>query len=149
MTTVSGAVTDRAGNSADDLDRVRIDTIAPGIIGAQTPAANGAGWNNTDVTVSFNCTDTALGYRDGRLHRAGHARRGRAPVGDGYRDRLGRQHVVDDGQRDQRRRDRADLDRHADDGAERERLVQRAGHDSLDVLRRALGHRGLVPAPTR
>ncbi len=61
VTTVSGAVTDRAGNAATDSITVKIDTIAPGIVGAQTPDPNGAGWNNTDVTVSFNCTDAGSG----------------------------------------------------------------------------------------
>jgi hypothetical protein len=57
-TTVSGSATDRAGNSAATAVVVKIDTTAPGITGAQSPAPNGAGWNNSDVTVSFACTDS-------------------------------------------------------------------------------------------
>src|SRR5207248_2943487 len=33
----------------------------PTITGAASPAANAAGWNNTDVTVSFVCSDTLSG----------------------------------------------------------------------------------------
>jgi hypothetical protein len=61
VSTVSGSVDDRAGNTATTSITVRVDTIAPGITGAQTPAANGAGWNNSDVTVSFTCTDAGSG----------------------------------------------------------------------------------------
>jgi PKD domain len=61
VSTVSGSVDDRAGNTATTSVTVRVDTIAPGITGAQTPAANGAGWNNTEVTVSFTCTDSGSG----------------------------------------------------------------------------------------
>jgi hypothetical protein len=34
-----------------------VDTTAPTITGARAPAANGAGWNHTDVTVTFTCSD--------------------------------------------------------------------------------------------
>jgi hypothetical protein len=60
-TTVTRSVADRAGNSAAASATVNIDSVAPHITGAQTPAPNGAGWNNTDVTVSFNCTDAGSG----------------------------------------------------------------------------------------
>jgi hypothetical protein len=33
------------------------DMVAPTISGSASPAANGAGWNNSDVTVSFSCAD--------------------------------------------------------------------------------------------
>jgi hypothetical protein len=61
VTSVSGSVTDRADNTATTTITVRIDTIDPTIVGAQTPAANLAGWNNNDVTVSFTCTDAGSG----------------------------------------------------------------------------------------
>lgn len=38
-----------------------MDTIAPTASPTQAPAANGAGWNNTDVTVQWNWTDNAGG----------------------------------------------------------------------------------------
>jgi uncharacterized protein YjiK len=34
-----------------------VDSTAPTIAGARAPAANSAGWNNTDVTVTFTCSD--------------------------------------------------------------------------------------------
>ena len=40
---------------------VSLDTTAPAISGQRTPAANGYGWNNTDVVVSFTCSDNAGG----------------------------------------------------------------------------------------
>lgn len=36
---------------------ITVDTGAPTIAGSATPAPNAAGWNNTDVTVSFLCDD--------------------------------------------------------------------------------------------
>src|SRR5205085_11277286 len=36
---------------------VNIDKTPPTITGAASPAANAAGWNNSDVTVSFTCAD--------------------------------------------------------------------------------------------
>jgi hypothetical protein len=38
-----------------------VDTIAPTITGSQSPAANGYGWNNTPVDVTFHCTDADSG----------------------------------------------------------------------------------------
>jgi hypothetical protein len=38
-----------------------LDSIPPTAAPTQSPAANGAGWNNTDVTVSWNWTDNAGG----------------------------------------------------------------------------------------
>ncbi len=61
ISTVSGSVVDLAGNAAATSIVVKVDTIAPGIVGSQTPAPNGAGWNNTNVAVSFNCTDSGSG----------------------------------------------------------------------------------------
>lgn len=34
-----------------------VDTIAPTLSATRSPLPNGAGWNNTDVTVTFTCTD--------------------------------------------------------------------------------------------
>ncbi len=61
VSTVARTVTDRAGNTATASVVVRIDTTTPTIVAHQTPDPNGAGWNNTDVTVSFDCTDTGSG----------------------------------------------------------------------------------------
>lgn len=37
------------------------DSIAPTLTGSASPVANGFGWNNTSVTVSFTCTDNPGG----------------------------------------------------------------------------------------
>ncbi|MDT0214749.1 PxKF domain-containing protein [Rothia sp. ARF10] len=50
---------DVAGNVEGQKNvEVRIDKTAPGIRHTQAPAANSRSWNNTDVTVTFVCTDT-------------------------------------------------------------------------------------------
>ncbi len=61
VTTVAGSVSDLAGNNATTSITIRIDTKVPTITAHVTPVANGAGWNNTDVTVSFDCTDEGSG----------------------------------------------------------------------------------------
>ena len=53
----NGTATDKAGNSASASKSVSIDLTPPTITGAATPAPNGAGWNNSNVTVTFTCTD--------------------------------------------------------------------------------------------
>ncbi|HET8601893.1 MAG TPA: PxKF domain-containing protein [Segeticoccus sp.] len=53
---------DRAGNTeAVQNLTVRIDKTAPGISHTQDPEANKHGWNNSDVTVTFICTDGGSG----------------------------------------------------------------------------------------
>ena len=55
-------VTDAAGNSATFTSpAVKIDKTAPHISATRTPGPNAAGWNNTDVTVSFAATDAGSG----------------------------------------------------------------------------------------
>lgn len=55
----AGTVTDRAGNPATVSVRdINIDKTAPSITASRSPSANGAGWNNGDVTVEFTCTDS-------------------------------------------------------------------------------------------
>src|SRR4029078_10657013 len=44
--TVAGTVDDRVGNTDTTSVVVKLDTTLPTITGAQTPAPNGAGWNN-------------------------------------------------------------------------------------------------------
>ena len=57
---------DEAGNTASDTqDRISIDLTDPGIAFAgQDPAANGAGWNRTDVDLTWDCTDHLSGPED-------------------------------------------------------------------------------------
>jgi uncharacterized protein YjbJ (UPF0337 family) len=58
----TGTCTDRAGNTADAaVSGINIDKTPPTITGARTPPANANGWNNTDVTVSFACSDSLSG----------------------------------------------------------------------------------------
>ncbi len=48
--------------TATDTVQVTVqDTTNPTIVGSRTPAANTNGWNNTDVTVNFDCDDSGSG----------------------------------------------------------------------------------------
>jgi hypothetical protein len=58
---VVGTATDGAGNSATDTALVSIDKSAPTISAAADRAANGAGWYDDDVTVSFTANDALSG----------------------------------------------------------------------------------------
>ncbi|HET7771776.1 MAG TPA: hypothetical protein VFN74_23585, partial [Chloroflexota bacterium] len=52
---------DKAGNLEPvRAVQVKIDKTPPTINHTQSPAANAAGWNNSDVTVTFICTDPVL-----------------------------------------------------------------------------------------
>jgi hypothetical protein len=58
ITTVQCSAADNAGNASGPVSEVvRIDRTAPTIDGTSSPDANGSGWNNEDVTVSFTCSD--------------------------------------------------------------------------------------------
>ena len=59
----SGTCTDKAGNvsAAATASGINIDKTAPVATATAAPAANSNGWNNTDVTVSFNGTDNLSG----------------------------------------------------------------------------------------
>jgi hypothetical protein len=43
------------------VEIVGVDNDPPTIVATQTPPPNGAGWNNTDVTVGFQCSDMTSG----------------------------------------------------------------------------------------
>jgi len=59
---VTGTATDKAGNSASaTVSGINIDKTAPKITGSRSPAANSYGWNNVDVTVSFETSDSISG----------------------------------------------------------------------------------------
>ncbi|HWQ11260.1 MAG TPA: PxKF domain-containing protein [Roseiflexaceae bacterium] len=60
---VSGAAVDNAGNSASTtVSGINIDKTPPTItFVSRTPAANAAGWNNSDVTLTWSCTDGGSG----------------------------------------------------------------------------------------
>ena len=56
-----GAVSDLAGNTASASVVVNLDKTPPAIQALQSPAPNARGWNNTDVRVSFECSDERSG----------------------------------------------------------------------------------------
>lgn len=60
---------DLAGNEEAHADTntvpVNVDTDAPTITGTASPAANGFGWNNTNVDVTFKCDDVGSGLQTG------------------------------------------------------------------------------------
>src|SRR6185436_11041334 len=56
------SVTDKAGNTASaSVTGVNIDKTAPTINASRSPAANGNGWNNTDVLASYTASDDLSG----------------------------------------------------------------------------------------
>jgi hypothetical protein len=58
---VIGTAVDNAGNSVSDPATVSIDRAAPTIQGVTDRTANGNGWYNDDVVVSFECADALSG----------------------------------------------------------------------------------------
>ncbi|HEY5011695.1 MAG TPA: hypothetical protein VIK61_03195, partial [Acidimicrobiia bacterium] len=51
---------DNAGNvEGIHVATIKFDSTAPTITASQSPAPNGAGWNNTNVTVTFTCSDAS------------------------------------------------------------------------------------------
>jgi hypothetical protein len=62
VTTVTYYAEDSQGTlEASQTVDIKIDSIAPTISGSISPAANGDGWHNTDVTVTFTCSDSGSG----------------------------------------------------------------------------------------
>jgi hypothetical protein len=57
-------VSDLAGNTTNVSFSVHIDKSAPTIIARATPGPNAAGWNNTDVSVQFDCADVVSGVAE-------------------------------------------------------------------------------------
>ncbi len=57
----SHTIYDKAGNSASASTTVNLDSAKPSISGSASPSANAYGWNKTDVTVTFLCSDTGTG----------------------------------------------------------------------------------------
>jgi hypothetical protein len=59
---VIGTATDNVGNTASaTVSNIDIDQTAPTASASASPAANGFGWNNSSVTVSYNGTDALSG----------------------------------------------------------------------------------------
>lgn len=62
ISTLTFFARDNVGNQeAPQTVTVRIDRTAPTVTGSRLPPANGYGWNNTDVTVNFACSDALSG----------------------------------------------------------------------------------------
>lgn len=61
--TVNYYAVDTAGNEEMPHHSltIMIDKTLPGISGSASPLPNSAGWNNSDVTVTFTCSDTPSG----------------------------------------------------------------------------------------
>jgi hypothetical protein len=58
----TGTCQDKAGNqSSNTQNGINIDSAAPAITFAGRTAANANGWNNTAVTLNWNCTDALSG----------------------------------------------------------------------------------------
>lgn len=58
---VNGEATDLAGNTATASVMVSIDKTPPTITASISPEPNANGWNNTDVTVTFDASDELSG----------------------------------------------------------------------------------------
>jgi hypothetical protein len=58
---IVGRATDKAGNTASATLVVKLDKTPPTIVGTASPGPNAAGWNKTDVTVAFECSDALSG----------------------------------------------------------------------------------------
>ena len=125
---------DRAGNEeADQTIEILIDETAPSITHTLAPEANGNGWNRTNVTVTWLCTDELLRDRD-VLRRRDPDGRGSKPAGDRDRDRPGRE-LGDRRGHGEHRPNAPDHQRGTDHGAQRRRLVPRAGLGGVRLRR--------------
>lgn len=59
----TATATDRVGNTGSKSLTIKLDKEPPTITGNRLPPANGNGWNNTNVTVSFSCSDALSGIK--------------------------------------------------------------------------------------
>ena len=67
---VGGTATDNAGLTASDSLVLKIDKTAPAIALSSRTPANAAGWNNTDVTLTWHCSDALSGPVDNQVSAA-------------------------------------------------------------------------------
>lgn len=58
---ITGTAKNNAGNTATASVTINLDETPPVITTTTSPAPNTAGWNKTNVTVSFACTDSLSG----------------------------------------------------------------------------------------
>jgi hypothetical protein len=61
--TKSSSATDRVGNGGSGSVTVKLDKTLPTVNATRSPAPNAAGWSNTNVTVSFTCSDGLSGIK--------------------------------------------------------------------------------------
>ena len=59
--TLTASCRDLVGNVGNASYTVKVDKLAPTSNPVQSPVANGAGWNNTDVTINWNWLDGGSG----------------------------------------------------------------------------------------
>jgi len=66
VTTITFFGTDNAGNvESAKILTIQLDKTPPTVTSVRTPPANANGWNNTNVTVSFQCADNLSGLAAG------------------------------------------------------------------------------------
>jgi len=58
---ISAQAVDQAGNASAVSTTLNIDKTPPVVTASAAPSPNGAGWNNSNVTVTFTCTDSLSG----------------------------------------------------------------------------------------
>jgi hypothetical protein len=58
---VTGTAVDQSGQTATASVIVNLDLTPPNVSATVSPSPNAAGWNNSNVTVSFQCTDSLSG----------------------------------------------------------------------------------------
>ena len=61
--TKTSEATDNVGNKGTGELVVKVDTTPPTINASRNPAPNALGWNNTNVTVGFGCSDALSGIQ--------------------------------------------------------------------------------------
>jgi hypothetical protein len=59
--TLTCSATNGAGLTKSSSVTIKIDQTAPALAYSRSPAPNGAGWNNTNVTVTYSCMDAMSG----------------------------------------------------------------------------------------
>lgn len=66
ITTITFFSTDNVGNvETAKTITIKLDKTSPTITGSRMPGPNPNGWNNTSITVSFQCADTLSGLAPG------------------------------------------------------------------------------------
>lgn len=58
---VTGTAVDQSGQTATTSVTLNLDLTPPQVTGSANPAPNSAGWNNANVAVSFQCSDSLSG----------------------------------------------------------------------------------------